>query len=306
MDSAATQALARAFRLEQFRDYLALEAGNSPHTVENYLRDVRRLAEYGESKGIRGPGDVTAAQLREFIYFLKDLGLAATTIRRQVSALRTYYKFLVGEGVVTRDPSERIESPKRWRTLPTVLTVTDIEKLLAAPNTDEPLAIRDRALLEFAYATGVRVSELIGLTLQDILFEEGVARVFGKGAKERLVPVGRRALGAVALYAREIRPTLEKKGVGRGALFLNARGGPLSRVGAWGVIKKMAKRAGLTKRVTPHTLRHTFATHLLEGGADLRAVQEMLGHADLSTTQLYTHVDRDYLRSVHKSYHPRA
>ena len=300
------QTMATTFRLEQFRDYLALEAGSSPHTVESYLRDVRRLAEYGESKGVRGPADVTAAQLREFIYFLKDLGLAATTIRRQVSALRTYYKFLVGEGVVTRDPSERIESPKRWRTLPTVLTVTDIEKLLAAPNTDEPLAIRDRALLEFAYATGVRVSELIGLTLQDILFEEGVARVFGKGAKERLVPVGRRALGAVALYAREIRPTLEKKGVGRGALFLNARGGPLSRVGAWGVIKKMAKRAGLTKRVTPHTLRHTFATHLLEGGADLRAVQEMLGHADLSTTQLYTHVDRDYLRSVHKSYHPRA
>jgi integrase/recombinase XerD len=305
MDSAPAQALARAFRLEQFRDYLALEAGNSANTVENYLRDVQRLAEYGASKGIRTPADVTAAQLREFIYFLKDLGLAATTIRRQVSALRTYYRFLVGEGIVARDPSERIESPKRWRTLPAVLTVADIEKLLAAPNTDEPLAIRDRALLEFAYATGVRVSELVGLTLQDILFEEGVARVFGKGAKERLVPVGRRALGAVALYAREIRPTLDR-GVGRGALFLNARGGALSRVGAWGVIKKMAKRAGLTKRVTPHTLRHTFATHLLEGGADLRAVQEMLGHADLSTTQLYTHVDRDYLRSVHKSFHPRA
>ena len=306
MDSAPAEALARAFQLERFRDYLALEAGNSPHTVENYLRDVRRLVEYGSSRKIRTPGEVTAAQLREFIYFLKDLGLAATTIRRQISALRTYYKFLVGEGIVARDPSERIESPKRWRTLPSVLTVTDVERLLAAPNTDEPLAIRDRALLEFAYATGVRVSELVGLTLQDILFEEGVARVFGKGAKERLVPVGRRALGAVALYAREIRPTLEKRGVGRGALFLNARGGPLSRVGAWGVIKKMAKRAGLTKRVTPHTLRHTFATHLLEGGADLRAVQEMLGHADLSTTQLYTHVDRDYLRSVHKSYHPRA
>jgi integrase/recombinase XerD len=305
MDAASTEALARAFGLEQFRDYLALEAGNSPHTVENYSRDVRRLAEYGERKGVRGPADVTAAQLREFIYFLKDLGLAPTTIRRQVSALRTYYRFLVGEGIVARDPSERIESPKRWRTLPAVLTVADVERLLAAPNTDEPLAIRDRALLEFAYATGVRVSELVGLTLQDILFEEGVARVFGKGGKERLVPVGRRALGAVALYAREIRPTLEK-GVGRGALFLNARGGPLSRVGAWGVIKKMAKRAGLTKRVTPHTLRHTFATHLLEGGADLRAVQEMLGHADLSTTQLYTHVDRDYLRTVHRHYHPRA
>jgi integrase/recombinase XerD len=305
MGPAPAEALARAFQLERFRDYLALEAGNSPHTVENYLRDVRRLAEYGESKRIRNPADVTAAQLREFIYFLKDLGLAATTIRRQISALRTYYKFLIGEGIVARDPSERIESPKRWRTLPTVLTVADVERLLAAPNTDEPLAIRDRALLEFAYATGVRVSELVGLTLQDILFQEGVARVFGKGAKERLVPVGRRALGAVALYAREIRPTLDK-GKGRGILFLNARGTPLSRVGAWGVIKGTARRAGITRRVTPHTLRHTFATHLLEGGADLRAVQEMLGHADLSTTQLYTHVDRDYLRSVHKSFHPRA
>jgi integrase/recombinase XerD len=294
-----------AFRLEQFRDYLALEAGHSPHTVESYVRDIRRVAEYAESKSVLGPADLTAARLREFIYFLKDLGLAATTIRRQISAVRTYYKFLVAEGAVARDPSERIESPKRWRTLPAVLTIAEIERLLAAPNTDEPLAIRDRALLEFAYATGARVSELVALKLQDILFEEGIARVFGKGAKERVVPVGRRALGAVSLYAREIRPTLDR-GKGRGVLFLNARGTPLSRVGAWGIIKATARRAGLTKRVTPHTLRHTFATHLLEGGADLRAVQEMLGHADLSTTQLYTHIDRDYLRTVHRSYHPRA
>ncbi len=303
--SAAATGIPRTFRLEQFRDYLALEAGNSPHTVDNYLRDVRRLAEYGRGKGIADPGDVTAARLREFIYVLKDLGLAATTIRRQISAVRTYYKFLAGEGAVAQDPSERIESPKRWRSLPAVLTVAEVERLLAAPNTDEPLAIRDRALLEFAYATGARVSELVGLKLQDILFEDGLARVLGKGAKERLVPVGRRALGAVALYAREIRPTLDR-GRGRGVLFLNARGTPLSRVGAWGIIKATARRAGISKRVSPHTLRHTFATHLLEGGADLRAVQEMLGHADLSTTQLYTHVDRDYLRAVHKSYHPRA
>ncbi len=297
--------VARAFQLERFHDYLALEAGNSGHTVASYLRDITRLAEYASSRGAKAPEQLSAPQLREFIYFLKDLGLAPTTIRRQISAIRTYFKFLVGEGLATRDPSERIESPKRWRTLPEVLTVTEIEKLLAAPNTDEPLAIRDRALLEFAYATGARVSELVALKLQDILFEDGVARVFGKGAKERLVPVGRRALGAVALYAREIRPTLDR-GKARGILFLNARGTPLSRVGAWGVIKATARRAGLAKRVTPHTLRHTFATHLLEGGADLRAVQEMLGHADLATTQLYTHVDRDYLRTVHKSYHPRA
>jgi integrase/recombinase XerD len=272
--------------------------------VESYLRDITRLAEYATSKAVKVPEQLSAAQLRDFIYFLKDLGLAPTTIRRQISAIRTYFKFLVGEGIAARDPSERIESPKRWRTLPAVLTVPEIDRLLAAPNTDEPLAIRDRALLEFAYATGVRVSELVALKLQDIMFEDGVARVFGKGAKERLVPVGRRALGAVSLYAREIRPTLDR-GKTRGFLFLNARGSPLSRVGAWGVIKATARRAGLTKRVTPHTLRHTFATHLLEGGADLRAVQEMLGHVDLSTTQLYTHVDRDYLRTVHKIYHPR-
>lgn len=300
-----SDAHARAFRLEQFRDYLALEAGNSAHTVTNYLRDVRRLAGYAAQAGAERPEDVTSAQLRDFVYTLKDLGLAPATIRRQISAVRTYYRFLVGEGRATRDPSERLESPRQWRRLPAVLTVAEVERLLGAPNTDEPLAIRDRALLEFGYATGARVSELVGLALQDVRYEDGVARIFGKGSKERVVPVGRRALGAVALYVREIRPRFDK-GKGRGIVFLNARGTPLSRVGAWGIIKRAALLAGLTKRVTPHTLRHTFATHLLEGGADLRAVQEMLGHADLGTTQIYTHVDRAYLRTVHKTYHPRG
>jgi integrase/recombinase XerD len=295
----------RAFALEQFREYLALEAGSSAHTVENYARDIRRLADYAASRGGRRPEDVTTAQLREFVYALKDLGLAPATIRRQVSAVRTYYRFLIGEGRVARDPSERLESPRQWRTLPAVLTHAEVERLLAAPNSDEPLAIRDRALLEFAYATGARVSEVVAVRLQDVLYEDGLARLFGKGAKERLVPVGRRALGAVALYAREVRPALDR-GRGRGILFLNARGAPLSRVGVWTILRRTARRAGLAKRVSPHTLRHTFATHLLEGGADLRAVQEMLGHADLSTTQLYTHVDREYLRAVHQRYHPRA
>jgi len=302
---ASSSAVARAFQLERFRDYLALEAGNSRHTVASYLRDLTRLSEYATTRGAEAPEQLTAAHLREFIYFLKDLGLAPTTIRRQISAIRTYFKFLVGEGIAARDPSDRIESPKRWRTLPTVLTVAEMRTLLAAPNTDEPLAIRDRALLEFAYATGVRVSELIAIRSQDISLVDRVVRVLGKGGKERIIPFGRSALGAISLYAHEVRPTLDR-GKTRGYLFLNARGTPLSRVGAWGVIKATARRAGLAKRVTPHTLRHTFATHLLEGGADLRAVQEMLGHADLSTTQLYTHVDRDYLRTVHKSYHPRA
>jgi len=298
-------ALERAFHLQRFRDYLALEAGTSPHTVSNYARDIRRFAAYGAARGAAGPDAIPTAQLRQFVYALKDLGLAPATIRRQVSAIRTYYRFLIGEGLALGDPSERLESPKQWRVLPTVLSVAEVERLVAAPRRDAPLAFRDRALLEFAYATGARVSELVALSLQDVRYEDGLARIHGKGAKERLVPVGRRALGAVALYAREIRPRLDRGG-SRGLVFLNARGTPLSRVGAWGVIKRAAREAGIAKRVTPHTLRHTFATHLLEGGADLRAVQEMLGHADLTTTQIYTHVDRDYLRSVHRRFHPRA
>ena len=239
------------------------------------------------------------------MYLLKDLGLSPATIRREVSAIRTYFGFLVGEGRITDNPSDRLESPQRWRRLPEVLSVPEIEGMLAAPQVEEPLAWRDRALLELAYGAGLRVSELCGLGLADLLMAEGLVRVFGKGSKERLVPIGRSVIGAVSTYLHTIRPSLDR-GKSGGRVLLNARGEPLSRVGAWGVVKRCARRAGITKRVTPHTLRHSFATHLLEGGADLRAVQEMLGHADLSTTQIYTHVDREYLRSVHKHYHPRA
>ena len=299
------QQIDRDFWIEAFEDYLGFEAGNSPHTVENYLRDIRRFAEYSVSRKAKAPSAVTPELLRDHIYELKDLGLAAASIRRGISAIRTYFRFLIGEGHLATDPSGQLETPKTWRTLPEVLTVQEIEALLAAPNPDEPLAWRDRALLEVAYATGVRVSELIGLALNDVWFDDALVRVFGKGSKERLVPIGRRAMGAAAVYAREVRPTLDK-GRTEGRLFLNARGQPLSRVGAWGIIKRCAERAEIKKKVSPHTLRHTFATHMLEGGADLRAVQEMLGHADLSTTQIYTHVDRDFLRSVHKMYHPRG
>ena len=295
----------RAFRLPRFRDYLTLEVGSSVHTVDNYVRDLRRLVAHVSARGSPGPEAVTLATLRDFVYALKDAGLAPATIRRQISAIRTYYRFLVGEGLAAEDPSEHLELPRQWRTLPTVLTIAEVERLLAAPAVEEPLGFRDRAFLELAHATGARVSELVTLGVQDIHYADGLARVLGKGSKQRLIPVGRRALGAVALYARESRPRLDR-GETRGALFLNARGRPLSRVGAWGLLKRAARRAGVTKRVTPHTLRHTFATHLLEGGADLRAVQEMLGHADLSTTQLYTHVDRDHLRRVHRQFHPRS
>ena len=296
---------ARDFWLEGFRDFLALESGHSENTVEAYLRDLQRLADFAVSKGVRDPGRVSRTLLRDFVYLLKDLGLRPATIRREVSAIRTYYGFLVGEGRVANDPSDRLESPRRGRTLPDTLSVRDVEALLAAPNVDEPLAWRDRSLLELGYGAGLRVSEICGLVTTDLLLAENLVRVFGKGGKERLVPIGRSVIGAVSVYLHQLRPELDR-GRSGGRVLLNARGQPLSRVGAWGIVKWAAARAGLTKRVTPHTLRHSFATHLLEGGADLRAVQEMLGHADLSTTQIYTHVDREYLRSVHKQFHPRG
>ena len=296
---------ARDFGLEGFRDFLALESGSSENTVTAYLRDLQRLAEFAASKGVRDPGQVTRPLLRDFVYLLKDLGLSPATIRREVSAIRTYYGFLVGEGRVASDPSDRLQSPRRGRVLPDTLGVREVESLLAAPALDEPLAWRDRALLELGYGAGLRVSEMCGLATTDLLLAENLVRVLGKGGKERLVPIGRSVIGAVSVYLHQLRPTLDR-GRSGGRVLLNARGQPLSRVGAWGIVKRAAKRAGITKRVSPHTLRHSFATHLLEGGADLRAVQEMLGHADLATTQIYTHVDREYLRSVHKQFHPRG
>ncbi|HUR92089.1 MAG TPA: site-specific tyrosine recombinase XerD [Gemmatimonadaceae bacterium] len=295
----------RRFLLQRFTDYISLEQGLSYRTQEAYHRDLSRFAEYADVKGIAAPLDITARLLREYVYHLKDLGLSPASIRRNVSAVRTYFRFLTGDGVVVRDPSERLEMPKRWRELPDVLTVDEVQRLLAAPTLDDNMVFRDRALLELAYGAGLRVSEWITLGVRDLLLEEGLIRVFGKGSKERLVPIGRSAIGAVAVYLRELRPRLEK-GEGKGILLLNARGRPLTRMGAWKILRGHVERAGITKHVSPHTLRHSFATHLLEGGADLRAVQEMLGHVDIATTQIYTHVDREYLRQVHRSYHPRG
>ena len=303
--SAVRAQVDRDFWLESFRDFLALEAGHSANTVEAYLRDLRRLGEFAVSRGVRDPGRMTRPLLRDFVFLLKDLGLSSASIRRGVSAIRTYYGFLVGEGRVADDPSDQLESPRRGRVLPETLSVPEVESLLGSAKVEQPLDWRDRALLELAYGAGLRVSELCALGLTDLLLAENLVRIFGKGGKERLVPIGRSVIGAVSVYLHTMRPELDK-GKSRGRVLLNARGQPLSRVGAWGIVKRAAERAGITKRVTPHTLRHSFATHLLEGGADLRAVQEMLGHADLSTTQIYTHVDREYLRSVHRQFHPRA
>ena len=293
------------FWVEAFVDHLRFERGLSEQTISAYRHDVLRMTAFAARLGRKRPEQITTGDLRRFLLELKDLELAPSSIARNVSALRTYFAFLLDENFAVADPSERIEPPKGWRSLPEVLTVAEIEALLGSPDPSHPLAWRDRAMLEFAYASGVRVSELIGLELRHLVLEEEYASVYGKGAKERLVPIGRRAIGALAIYLRETRPRLEK-GQGAGKVFLNARGRPLTRMGVWKILRAHAETAGLTKPISPHTLRHSFATHLLEGGADLVAVQEMLGHADISTTQVYTHVDRRYLAEVHRSFHPRA
>jgi integrase/recombinase XerD len=295
----------RSFHVQPFLDHLAFERGLADQTLSAYRHDVVRLAAFLVSRGCRSPATATTSQLRAFVLDLKDLGLSASSIARNLAAIRTYFSFLLAENLVVADPSDRLQTPRGWRNLPEVLSIDEVQRLLETPDLGHPLAWRDRALLEFAYASGVRVSELTSLRMVDLNLEGEFATVFGKGGKERLVPLGRRAVGALAIYLRETRPRLER-GKGEGRVFLNARGGPLSRMGVWKILRAHVETAGIRKHVSPHTLRHSFATHLLEGGADLIAVQEMLGHADISTTQIYTHVDRRYLAEVHRSFHPRA
>ncbi|HEX6309168.1 MAG TPA: site-specific tyrosine recombinase XerD [Longimicrobiales bacterium] len=293
------------FAVQPFCDHLALERGLSARTVAAYRSDIERLVTWLAARGVQRPAEVTATELREFVYHLKDRGLQPSSIRRNVSALRTWFAYLLAEGVVVADPTDRVEIPRAWRRLPGVLTREEVARILDAPDPSDRLFWRDKALLEFAYASGVRVGELIGVKVRDVDLQEGLALVFGKGARERIVPLGRAALQALIVYLREIRPVLARAR-GEGAVFLNARGTPLTRMGVWKILRRHVQRAGLRKRVTPHTLRHSFATHLLEGGADLASVQEMLGHADIATTQIYTHVEREYLRDVHRRFHPRA
>ncbi|WP_420634741.1 site-specific tyrosine recombinase [Candidatus Palauibacter sp.] len=295
----------REFHLEPFRDHLGFERGLSPRTIDGYLREARRFAAFAVSEGAASPGQVTYQLLRDHTARLAEEGRAASTVARCVYALRGYFRFLVVEGVLEADPSERLEAPRAGRPLPDVLSVPEIEALIGAVRPDDWAAPRDEGILELLYGCGLRVSELLALQGRDLDLREGLVRVRGKGGKERLVPVGAAARSAVGRYLRESRPTLDR-GRSQGRVFLNARGGPLSRMGVWKILRRHVQRAGILKRVTPHTLRHSFATHLLEGGADLASVQEMLGHADISTTEIYTHVDRSHLRQVHRSHHPRG
>jgi integrase/recombinase XerD len=294
---------------DHFRSYfhfLELEKNASRNTVAAYRRDLGRYGEFLERSSVHAPEEVREEHLQQFLARLYDLHLGSRSVARNLSAVKTFHRFLVAEGVTKLNPAETIDGPKKTKLLPQVLDQAEIDALLAAPESATSLGLRDRAILETMYATGMRVSELIGLKQSQLLESQGIVRVYGKGSKERLVPIGQSALGWIGKYRATVRGDLARRGPAQDALFLNSRGGPLSRMAIWKIVHAYAKKAGLKKEVHPHTLRHSFATHLLEGGADLRSVQEMLGHADISTTEIYTHLDREYLKEVHRTFHPRG
>ncbi len=274
--------------------------------MKNYRRDLDSYTQYLESSGITNFSEVTEQDISRYISKLKAKGLETATINRALSSIRGFHTFLFEEEGGQSNPAELIESPKSTRKLPDTLSVDEVISLIENIPVDESgLWIRNRAMLECLYATGIRVSELVGITRQQLMTQEGVLRVRGKGGKERIVPIGRIALEWIQRYLTENRPGLIKQKRTNDVLFLNRRGTPISRVSVWNIIQEAAKSAGLKKRIYPHILRHSFATHMLEAGADLRAVQELLGHSDISTTQIYTHIDRSYLKQIHIQYHPR-
>jgi integrase/recombinase XerD len=290
--------------VNSFLSYLKLEKTLAANTVASYAFDLERLRSYVAQRGVVRLEDVTPDLLHAYVRDLFDVGFAAASIRRTLSSLRAYFSFVVAEGLLKQDPTELLESPKSGRSLPSVLTVSEIDRIMECVDTRKRGGVRDRAMLETLYATGIRVSELSSLCLEQVFAAEGLLRVRGKGSKERIVPIGDTALAWIRDYCEAERPCFSKPH-SDSTVFLNVRGQRLSRMAVWKIIQKYALKAEIKKHVSPHTFRHSFATHLLEGGADLRAVQEMLGHSNIVTTEIYTHVDREYLKEVHKSFHPR-
>ncbi|MCX5826818.1 MAG: site-specific tyrosine recombinase XerD [Deltaproteobacteria bacterium] len=291
--------------LEHYFNFLTVEKGASRHTLEAYSRDLIRFTHFMAGRGKEGAETVTPEDVMAFISDLRGGGLAANSVNRSLAAIRGFYKFLLKQGYKVVSPVDRLVQGKTWMRLPDVLSPQDMNRLLEQPGLSNPSAVRDAAILELMYAAGLRVSELVNLTMNSINWQAGYVVVMGKGRKERVVPVGRSAYDLLRLYVEEARNGLVK-GKSTNFLFLNRSGRLFSRQGLWKLVKKYSRLAGLEDKVHPHTFRHTFATHLLEGGADLRAVQVMLGHADISTTQIYTHVTRERLKAVHKQYHPRS
>lgn len=290
-----------------FKAYLKFERSLSENSIEAYLHDVERLKQYLEGVGCKAsPGEITLHQLQDFLKWVGGLGVTARTQARMISGLRAFYKYLLIENIVKTDPTELLDLPKIGLKLPVVLDINEIDKILSEIDLSKPEGRRNKAIIETLYGCGLRVSELIGLKISNLFFKDGFIRVTGKGDKERLVPVGRISQTEISHYLTEIRSALMIKRGNDDIVFLNRRGAKLSRVMIFTIIKQLALQAGIKKNISPHTFRHSFATHLVEGGADLRAVQEMLGHESITTTEIYTHLDRDFLRSTLIDYHPRG
>ena len=287
-----------------FLDYLIVEAGLSDNTVLAYGRDLREFLRFCAAGGIREIGELRPRVVQKYLCELAGGSKSENSAKRALAAIRMFLRYAKMRGLIEDDGTEVLETPKTWQRLPIVCNKQQVLKLLEAPSPEEPFYLRDRAMLELLYATGVRASELAGLKTTDLNLDIGYLRCFGKGNKERVIPVGKMAIAATLDYLRDLRPTLVRPQSGPFVL-LSRTGRPLSRIEIWRLVKKYAVRAGMPRNVTVHTLRHCFATHLLSGGADLRSVQEMLGHVDIGTTQIYTHVDHERLRKIHKQFHPR-
>ncbi|NCC51637.1 MAG: site-specific tyrosine recombinase XerD [Spartobacteria bacterium] len=291
--------------VEQFLDFITLERGLSDNTNTAYGMDLTSFMDYLEAHGVKSLNTVKRNMIVNFLMEEKDRGLSTNSISRKLVSIKVFFRYLQQEGLLNANVTETMDSPRLWKILPSTLTYKEVERLLAAPDTRRKLGVRDRALIETLYGTGLRVSELASLTLDDVHFDSNYLRCMGKGRKERVVPLGQKARDWLTRYLEEVRPTLTHDPQNR-YLFLTNRKGPFTRKTIWKMIKKYARLAGIMKNVTPHTLRHSFASHLLANEAPLRVIQEMLGHADISTTQIYTHVDASRLKAVHAQFHPRS
>ncbi|WP_094603289.1 Tyrosine recombinase XerD [Sporomusa silvacetica DSM 10669] len=291
--------------VNEFINYLAVERGLAQNTLESYGRDLRQYQTFLQNSQLDFLRNSNRDTILSYLNNLQVKGRAVSTISRNLAAIKSFYQYLVRERHLEKDPAVNLESPKLEKKLPKILSIAEVEELLKQPNTIQPTGLRDKAMLELLYATGIRVSELINLNISDVNLDMGYIKCYGKGAKERIVPLGSIAAKCVQEYINKGRPKLVRT-YEESSLFVNHHGNRLTRQGFWKIIKKYALEANITKDITPHTLRHSFATHLLENGADLRSVQEMLGHADISTTQIYTHVTKNHLKEVYDKTHPRA
>lgn len=290
--------------IDNFLNYLSVERGLSGNTLISYRRDLNCYMDFLAKSKIDALSKTTKDGIVDFMFYQKDKGLAANSISRRLSAIRMFYKFLVRERILKTDPTGQLDSPKLWKKIPEVLTVNEVEALIRQPDSRTAQGIRDKAVLETLYATGMRVSELVNLKVDNVNFDVGFVRCIGKGNKERIIPLGSKAVGCIKKYLAAGR----KKFLGRKEseyLFISRLGKKISRQSFWKLVRKYTRQARIKKTIKPHTLRHSFATHLLERGADLRSVQEMLGHSDISTTQIYTHVNKERLKAIHKMFHPR-